>query len=133
MGEKAYAKGGETRSDMVLDHQKGLVSSMVLETERIEYLQLRHRGNDHLQSLECLIACADLVKKKESANTRDRRRLGVDALFENEGVVGTMASFFSKRVDQIAAESNEHKGLSLERPSDPTGLLHELYVRLWSW
>ena len=49
---------------MALGHQKSLVSRIVLEGECIEYLQLRHRGNDHLQGLECLIACAELVKKK---------------------------------------------------------------------
>ena len=55
---------------------------MVLEVERIEYLQLRHRGNDRLQGLECLIACADLIKEKQrvsghppTSTTRDQRTL----------------------------------------------------------
>jgi len=88
---------------MVLGHQKGLVSSIVLEVGCIEYLQLRHRGNDHLQGLECLIACASLVKKRVSRHPR-RRRPGADVLFENQGIVSSMASFMSKRGDQIAAE-----------------------------
>ena len=88
-----------------MGYQKGLISRMVLEVERIEYLQLRHRGNDRLQGLECLIACADLIKKKkESADTPRRRRLGINALFENQGVVGSMMSLFAKCGDQIAAE-----------------------------
>jgi len=35
---------------------------MILEVSYVIYLQLRYRSNDPLQSLECLIACADLVK-----------------------------------------------------------------------
>jgi hypothetical protein len=48
---------------------------MILEVECIEYFQLRHRGDDRLQGRERLIACADLVRRKESADTPDRRRL----------------------------------------------------------
>jgi hypothetical protein len=76
---------------------------MVLEVERIEYLQLRHRGDDCLQGLECLIACADLVKKRVRGHPR-RRQLGVNALFENQGVVGSMVGLLSKCFVQIAAE-----------------------------
>lgn len=62
-GRNTYAKGGEARLEAGLGHRKGLVSGMVLEIERIEYLQLGHRGDDRLQSRECFIACADLVRK----------------------------------------------------------------------
>ena len=78
---------------------------MVLEVECIEYFQLRHRGGDHLQGRERLIACADLVRRNASVDTpRPSTTTETDALFENQGVVGRMTSFISKRGDQIAAE-----------------------------
>jgi hypothetical protein len=54
-----YAESVETRPDLVLCHHKRHVSGMILKVGRIEHLQLRHGSNDFLQSLECLVACAD--------------------------------------------------------------------------
>jgi len=53
---------------------------------------------------------------------------GIDfyALFERQYVVSRVVGFFLKRVDQGATELNDRKGLSMERPSNSAGLLHQL-------
>lgn len=76
---------------------------MVFEVDYIKYLQLRHRSNDLLQRLECFIACADLVKSRISRQPR-RRRFRADALFEDQGIVGSMVGLFLKLRDKIAAQ-----------------------------
>lgn len=48
------------------------------------------------------------------------------ALFERQYVVSRVVGFFPKRVDQGAAKLNDCKGLSMERPSNSAGLLHQL-------
>lgn len=48
------------------------------------------------------------------------------ALFERQDVVSRVVGFFLKPVDQDTAKLNDCKGLSMERPSNSTGLLHQL-------
>jgi hypothetical protein len=50
------------------------------------------------------------------------------ALFERQYVVSRVVGFFPKHADQDAAKLNDCKGLSMERPSNSAGLLHQLYV-----
>ncbi len=48
------------------------------------------------------------------------------ALFERQYVVSRVMGFFPEHVDQGAAKLNDCKGLSMERPSNSAGLLHQL-------
>jgi hypothetical protein len=48
------------------------------------------------------------------------------ALFKRQYVVSRVVRFFSKHGGQGAAKLNDCKGLSMERPSNSAGLLHQL-------
>jgi hypothetical protein len=53
------------------------------------------------------------------------------ALLQRQYVVSRVVRLLLKLGDQDAAKQDDREGLSMERPSDSAGLLHELYVRLW--
>ena len=100
---------------------------MVLEFGHIDFLQLRHRPSSCLQSLECFIARPKYANGSMSTDSSDSNDDLVSyALFERQNVVSCVAGFILKLVDQGAAKLNDCKGLSMERPSNSAGLLHQL-------
>jgi hypothetical protein len=100
---------------------------MVLEFGHINYLQLRHRPSGCLQSPECFIARPEQANGSMSTDSSDSNDdLESYALFERQYVVSCVVGFFLKLVDQGAAKLNDCKGLSMERPSNSAGLLHQV-------